>query len=141
MDCYSTEIGYLCNVEITVSLSFKMLLMHHNNIRIRGYTSNQQFIKKIDSIIFHLIECNHCDFNKENIPICELQELEKDCRKAISVMDNEDIIHQCNFTKHEPTLAVRTFAGGLLAHSNITATRPLEKLRKKWVNFILRTLC
>jgi hypothetical protein len=35
-------------------------------------------------------------------------------------MDNEDIIHQCNFTKHEPTLAVRTFAGGLLGQGSDT---------------------
>ena len=127
LDCYGTHVGYLCDIEITVPLAFKrmnvMLPVHYQDIRLRGQTVDQYFVKDISGKEIQLLTCNHYDFNKENIPFCELQDLEKNCNRAIVARDNTDIIHQCNFTKHQPTLAVRTFEGGILTQGTNVITK------------------
>ena len=130
LDCYGTKVGYLCDVEITVPMSFKklthMIPVHYEGIRIRGDTLEQLFVKEIDSNIIQLMECNQYGFNTENIPNCELHTLDKDCRNALLAKDDEDTIHKCNFTQHDPPLAVRTFTGGLLVQGPDTVTSILN---------------
>ena len=103
-----------------------MIPVHYEGIRIRGDTLEQLFVKEIDSNIIQLMECNQYGFNTENIPNCELHTLDKDCRNALLAKDDEDTIHKCNFTQHDPPLAVRTFTGGLLVQGPDTVTSILN---------------
>lgn len=126
MDCYEADLGYYCDLEVTVPLSFiskvHMLPVHYNDIRIRGSTKEQYFIKEAGSKVVQLIECNHYGFNKENIPICEISDIEDDCKQALVSDDINSIIKQCNFTQHQPDLAVRTATGGLLVQGTDVTT-------------------
>ena len=126
LDCYGTKAGYLCDIEITVPLAFTrmniMLPVHYHDIRLRGHTVEQQFVKDISGKHIQLLTCNHYDFNKEDIPYCELQDLGKDCNSAIVSRDNTAVIRQCNFTRHQPTLASRTFDGGILIQGTDVVT-------------------
>ena len=59
--------------------------MHYHDIRLRGHTVDQHFVKDISGKYIHLVTCNHYEFNKEDNPLCELQ---KDYNKAIVSRDN-----------------------------------------------------
>ena len=91
--------------------------MHYHDIRLRGHTVDQHFVKDISGKYIHLVTCNHYEFNKEDNPLCKLQ---KDYNKAIVSRGNPA---KCNATKHQPTLAVRTFDEGTLIQGTDVVTK------------------
>ena len=127
LECYSTDLGYYCDLEVTVPLAFtpkrRLLPVHYDDIRLRGGTQEHYFVKEEGAKIIELLECNHYDFNKESIPVCELITLKTLCNQALISEDTDSVIKHCNFTQHSPpNSAIRTATGGLLIQGNSVST-------------------
>lgn len=104
--CNATGNGYLCELHIelpikTVSVR-ELIPVHYRGIRIRGETHEQLFVQQIGQKGIYYLQCNEYIFDDDTMPICEILDIELNCKKAIEKVNFDEEIKFCNFTRHEP---------------------------------------
>jgi len=120
--CYGTKLGYNCDFDIDIPLVFitmtQLQPIHYHDIRLRGHTSDQLFVTMTNVRDVKFITCDHYIFHEENLPSCEVFDIDKDCLAALRGKDYKLTIRECNWTKTEPPMALRVSNNAVLVQGS-----------------------
>ena len=110
--------GFICDLEISTPLviteGVEYFPGHYDNIRLRGDTADQKFIKLAGHPNYQVLYCDHYRFNREDIPACSTFDLKEECDKALRANDIAESIKQCKFTKEVPHPVIQANKGSFL---------------------------
>jgi hypothetical protein len=122
LDCFSSTVGYTCNLEIRTPLTImegtEYFPVHYADIRLRGEKADQRFIKITGHPTYQILSCDAYLFNSENIPACSVLPLMEECEKALQINDIAQSIKHCKFVKEIPHPVVQASKGTFLIQGN-----------------------
>ncbi len=115
--CIKTVNGYVCQLSVQLPVISKrvkhLIPVHYLGIKLTGENNNELFVQSAEHTL-SLLNCDRYDFEAEQIPLCELKELNTQCKLALISKNIDATISHCNFSQHDPEPAVRTNNYGIL---------------------------
>ena len=118
LECNRAKDAYICNIEVKipeiVNNMHLLLPAHYNDIRIRGNNKDQIFATTVSNPEPKILDCNHYDMHAIEIPVCQVMSIGDICLSKLQGNSITDIINNCNFTKDETDVGIRTDSKGLL---------------------------
>jgi hypothetical protein len=96
--CYKHKLGFSCVAKITqpilLSSVTQMHPVNYNGLTLAGSHKDHQFVRKVDTQELYMTSCS---FTESPHPICELEEIELECSKALKTESVTDVIRHCPF--------------------------------------------